>query len=82
MIRQWREDYQERGYYNHRGVNGRLRISTAVWNQIRDLFINDTIISLPVVAAKLEFAFFNITQCSTQRVEALHYKLQLSTALN
>ena len=51
-IWQGRENYQERGCHNNKGVNGRPWISTAMRNQIRSLFIKDLKISLLARAAR------------------------------
>ncbi len=80
-IRQWREDYQERGSHNHRGGNGRPRISTAVRNQIRDLFIDDPTISLRVAAAQTRVCSSTVRNVVRKELKLYPYKLQMSTAL-
>ncbi len=80
-IRQWREDYQERGSHNHRRGNGRPRISTAVRNQIRDLFIDGPTISLRVAAAPTRVCSSTVRNFVRKELKLYPYKLQMSTAL-
>ena len=61
--------------------NGRSRISTAVRNQIRDLFIDDSTLSLRVAAAQTRVCSSTVRHIVREELKLYLYKLQMSTAL-
>ena len=80
-IRQWRNDYQERGNHDHRGWNGRPRITIAVRDQIRDLFIDQPRMSLRSAAHQIGVSTATIRNVVRKELKLYPYKLQTSTAL-
>ena len=81
MIRQWRPDYQQRGTHTHRGGNGRPKISAQTKNRIRQLFDDDSRMSVRSVAAETSAPNATIWNFLRSDLGHFSYKLQMATSL-